>query len=224
MIEAFVFDLDGVITDTAYYHYIAWKELAKELNITIDEKFNETLKGISRLESLEKILKLGKIENNFNIKEKEDLANKKNEKYVSLIDKLNEKDILPGIKELLDDIRSEGLKIGLASASKNAKKVLKNLKLIEYFDYIADANECKRSKPAPDIFIMASDGLNVAPQKCIGIEDSSAGIEAINSINMYSVGVGNYKNLSKANYLVDNTKNLKFEDIVKKYNEYKNFK
>ncbi len=224
MIEAFVFDLDGVITDTAYYHYIAWKELAKELNITIDEKFNETLKGISRLESLEKILKLGKIENNFNIKEKEDLANKKNEKYVSLIDKLTEKDILPGIKELLDDIRSEGLKIGLASASKNAKKVLKNLKLIEYFDYIADANECKHSKPAPDIFIMASDGLNVAPQKCIGIEDSSAGIEAINSINMYSVGVGNYKNLSKANYLVDNTKNLKFEDIVKKYNEYKNFK
>ena len=219
MIEAFIFDLDGVITDTAHYHYLAWKELGKTLGIEIDEKFNETLKGISRLESLEKILVYGKREKDFAESEKLNMATNKNNYYISFIKNLTPKDILPGIKKLLEDIKSNNIKIGLASASKNALMVLENLNLISYFDFIADAGECRNSKPAPDIFLMAANGLGVDPVNCIGIEDSGAGIESINIAGMYSVGVGDFKTLKKSKYLVEKTDDLNFENILMEYNK-----
>ncbi len=221
MVEAFIFDLDGVITDTAHYHYLAWEKLGNEIGIKIDEEFNETLKGISRLQSLEKILILGNKENDFTNEEKEKMANYKNSYYVSLIENITFKDVLPGIVELLEQIRLNNIKIGLASASKNAVKVLNNLELTKYFDFIADAAICKNSKPAPDIFLMAAKGLNVNPINCIGVEDASAGIDAINDAKMYSVGVGDKEILNKAKVVVDSTEKLKFEALIKLF-EVKN--
>ena len=154
MIEAFIFDLDGVITDTAYYHYMAWRKLAHKVGIDIDTKFNESLKGISRMESLDRILEFGNKKYSFSEEEKVRMAEEKNNYYVSLIDEITSNDILPGIESLLIDVKSNNIKI------------------------------------------------------------------AINSANMFSVGVGNYENLKKANLVVDSTNQLKFEYIQEKYNEY----
>ncbi len=217
MIEAFIFDLDGVITDTAHYHYLAWKELGEKIDIKIDEEFNESLKGISRMESLERILVHGNKQNDFTIEEKEKMAHDKNKYYVELIKNVTPKDILPGIKDLLNEIKDKNIKIGLASASKNAVMVLKNLDLYDYFDFIADATKCKNSKPDPEIFIMAANGLSVDPINCIGIEDASAGVEAINAANMYSVAIGDNLILNKAKLIFENTSQLSFEEIIKNY-------
>lgn len=219
MIEAFIFDLDGVITDTAEYHYLAWKELANKIDIEIDREFNETLKGISRMESLERILIHGNKQNDFTIEEKNIMANDKNMYYVSLIENITPEDILPGISELLDNIKSNNIKIGLASASKNAVMVLNNLKLINYFDFIADASKCKNSKPAPDIFLMALKGLNVEAKNCIGIEDAYSGIEAINTSGMHSVGVGDKEILKNANLVVEDTTYLEFDTLMDMFNK-----
>lgn len=217
MIEAFIFDLDGVITDTANYHYLAWKALGDKLGIKIDEEFNETLKGISRMESLERILIYGNKQNDFTVKEKEKMANDKNQYYVELIKNISPKDILPGIEKLLKDIKSNNIKIGLASASKNATMVLENLGLKESFDFIADASKCKNSKPNPEIFLMAAKGLGINPINCIGVEDAIAGIDAINDANMYSVGVGDESSLGKANIVFSDTNKLNFKYIVENY-------
>jgi len=217
MIEAFIFDLDGVITDTAHYHYLAWKELGEKIDIKIDAQFNESLKGISRMESLERILIHGNKQNDFTIEEKEKMAHDKNKYYVELIKNITPKDILPGIKDLLNEIKDNNIKIGLASASKNAVMVLENLDLYDYFDFIADAAKCKNSKPDPEIFIMAANGLSVDHINCIGIEDASAGVEAINTANMYSVGVGDKLILNKAKLIFENTSQLSFEEIIKNY-------
>lgn len=220
MLEAFIFDLDGVITDTANYHYLAWKKLADDIGIYIDMEFNESLKGISRMESLNKILEFGNKKDSFSEKEKMKMAEDKNNYYVSLINKITSNDILPGIESLIDDIKSNNIKIGLSSASKNATNVLIHLGIIDKFDFIAEASKCKNNKPYPDIFLMSAKGLGVNPKNCIGIEDASAGIDAINSANMFSVGVGDYKNLKKANLLVNSTSQLNFKYILSEYNKY----
>lgn len=217
MIKAFIFDLDGVITDTAEYHYLAWKQLGEDLGINIDREFNETLKGVSRLESLERILALENKENDYTEEEKLELATKKNDHYVSLINNITPKDILPGINELLDDLKENKIKIGLASASKNAIPVLTKLGLLDKFDYVAPASECKNSKPAPDIFLMAAKGLDVEPKYCVGIEDAEAGVDAINSANMYSVGVGNLQSMKKANLVFNCTSELNLYTINKNF-------
>ncbi|MGL5346208.1 MAG: beta-phosphoglucomutase [Peptostreptococcaceae bacterium] len=214
MVEAVIFDLDGVITDTANFHYLAWKQLGDKIGIEINEEFNESLKGISRMESLERLLEFGEMEDKFTPQEKIEMAIEKNNNYVKLIEKITPKDILLGIKELLTELKSKQIKIGLASASKNAVMVLNNLELMDYFDFIADAAKCKYSKPAPDIFLMAAKGLNVNPINCIGIEDASAGIQSINTANMYSVGVGNEKILNEADYVVSNTQDLKLDKLL----------
>ncbi|UWD46930.1 beta-phosphoglucomutase [Clostridioides difficile] len=220
MLEAFIFDLDGVITDTAYYHYLAWKKLADDIGIYIDVEFNESLKGISRMESLNKILEFGNKKDSFSEEEKMEMAENKNNYYVSLINKITSNDILPGIGSLIDGIKSNNIKIGLSSASKNATNVLKHLGISDKFDFIADASKCKNNKPYPDIFLMSAKGLGVNPKNCIGIEDASAGIDAINSANMFSIGVGDYKNLKKANLLVNSTSQLNFKYILSEYNKY----
>lgn len=210
-IESVVFDLDGVITDTAHFHYLAWKQLAEELGITIDEVFNEQLKGVSRMDSLELILQEGNRQNDFTLAEKEEMAAKKNLHYREFLKELTPEDILPGILKLIDDIKAEGIPIGLASVSKNAGTVLKALGLEDAFDYIADAAKISKSKPDPEIFLTACNGLGAMPERSIGIEDAEAGIEAIKAIKMYAIGVG--KTLKKADYKVDSTNQLLWKQI-----------
>jgi beta-phosphoglucomutase len=214
-IEAVVFDLDGVITDTAHYHFLAWKQLAEEVGITIDEIFNERLKGISRMDSLELILKEGNRQNDFTLAEKEEMATKKNLHYCEFLKELTPEAVLPGILELLAAIKGEGISIGLASVSKNAETVLKALQLEAAFDYCADAAKISKSKPDPEIFLTACKGLGANPAYSIGIEDAQAGIEAIKASGMFAVGVGNY--LEGADYKVEATSQLDWEIIKEQY-------
>lgn len=214
-IEAVVFDLDGVITDTAHYHFLAWKQLAEEVGITIDEVFNERLKGISRMDSLELILIEGNRQNDFSLSEKEEMATKKNLHYCEFLKELTPEAVLPGILELLAAIKAEGISIGLASVSKNAETVLKALQLEAAFDYCADAAKISKSKPDPEIFLTACKGLGADPAHSIGIEDAQAGIEAIKASAMFAVGVGNY--LDGADYKVEATSQLDWEKIKEQY-------
>ncbi|MET4654031.1 beta-phosphoglucomutase [Exiguobacterium sp. PvP048] len=213
-IEAVIFDLDGVITDTAEYHYLAWKQLGEELDIPFDREFNETLKGVSRTDSLERILILGGKQDAFTAQEKEALATKKNDHYVTLIQHISEQDLLPGIIVFLDEIRATGLKIGMASASKNALTVVEALGVRHYFDDIVDAATVAQSKPHPEVFLRAAEALGVAPERCIGVEDAAAGITAIHAAGMYAVGVGPETTLHEADYRVDSTDLLSLEQIL----------
>lgn len=213
-IEAVIFDLDGVITDTAEYHYLAWKQLGEELDIPFDREFNETLKGVSRTDSLERILTLGGKQDAFTAQEKEALATKKNDHYVTLIQHISEQDLLPGIIAFLDEIRATGLKIGMASASKNALTVVEALGVRHYFDDIVDAATVAQSKPHPEVFLRAAEALGVAPERCIGVEDAAAGITAIHAAGMYAVGVGPETTLHEADYRVDSTDLISLEQIL----------
>jgi len=214
----FIFDLDGVITDTAEFHYLAWKQLASELGITIDREFNEQLKGISRMDSLERILALNPSLKDMSLEEKERLAAKKNDHYLELIHGITPSHVLPGILDLLKEIKAHQILIALGSASKNAPMVLKFLEVTEYFDYVVDASKIKRGKPDPETFTVAADFFGIPYDKCIGVEDSQAGIEAINSAGMFSVGIGPRDSLSDAHYLVSTTAELDFKKIIEAYN------
>lgn len=198
MVKAVIFDLDGVITDTAELHYQAWRNLAKSISIDFDREFNEALKGISRMDSLNKILSHGGVADQYTEEEKVALATKKNEEYRSLLVYLKPENIYPGIKELLDTLKEQEVKIGLASASKNGPVILTYLGITDYFDTIVDPDSVANGKPAPDIFIKAAEQLGVSPQACIGIEDSEAGIVAIKQAGMYAVGVGTAEVMQKA--------------------------
>ena len=213
-IEAVIFDLDGVITDTAEYHYLAWKQLGEELDIPFDRDFNETLKGVSRTDSLERILTLGGKQDAFTDQEKSMLATKKNDHYVTLIQHISEQDISAGNHCILDEIRDAGLKIGMASASKNALMVVEALGVRHYFDDIVDAATVAQSKPHPEVFLRAAEALDVAPDRCIGVEDAAAGITAIHAAGMYAVGVGPETALHEADYRVDSTDLLSLEQIL----------
>lgn len=218
-LQAVIFDLDGVITDTAEYHFLAWKELATQLGIDIDRDFNEQLKGISRTESLERILAYGEKADQYNEQEKTDLATQKNEHYVQLIKNITPTDILPGIKELLQTLKTKNIKIGLASASKNASAILERLQLTHYFDAIADAGEIKNGKPDPEIFLTAAKLLNVDPDHCLGVEDAQAGVESIKRAGMFAVGVGSEDVLNEADYIVANTSLLSYSNISEKFEQ-----
>lgn len=206
--EAVIFDLDGVITDTAEYHYLAWKKLGEELGISFDHEFNETLKGVSRMDSLERILELGNRQNDFTTAEKEALATKKNDHYVTLIQDVSPKDILPGIEQFLTDLRANGYKIAMASASKNAFAVTDSLGLNDYFDHIVDAAKIINSKPNPEVFLKAADFIEVEPEKCIGVEDAAAGVTAINDAGMFSIAIGTDDRLNHAKVILKSTKEL----------------
>ncbi|WP_074509831.1 beta-phosphoglucomutase [Planococcus glaciei] len=215
--KAFIYDLDGVITDTAEFHFLAWQKIAQKLDISIDRQFNEQLKGIGRMDSLELILKLDPSLSELSNEEKENLANRKNELYLELVETIDSSNVLPGIEELLAANKEQGLKIALGSASKNALYVLDQLGLTHYFDYIVDASQVSKGKPDPETFTAAADALGIEYPACIGIEDSAAGVAAINAANMFSVGVGDAAQLSDADYLVEATSQLDFEEIVERY-------
>jgi beta-phosphoglucomutase len=208
MLKAVIFDLDGVITDTAKYHFIAWKKLADSLGIPFDESYNEKLKGVSRMESLNLILERGKGTEAYSKAEKEKMAFEKNEEYKKLISTMTPSDILEGIETLLKELKGKGIKTGLASVSKNAPFIIDRLQLRTYFDYMADAGKIMNAKPYPDIFLDCSEHLGIEPEECIGIEDAAAGIEAIKRAGMKAVGVGTADQMQKADRILSGTKEL----------------
>ncbi|WP_127845732.1 beta-phosphoglucomutase [Psychroflexus aestuariivivens] len=196
--KAFIFDLDGVIVDTAKFHYLAWKNLAKKIDIDFTESENEQLKGVSRVKSLEKILQWGNKSVSDNQFEK--LMSSKNEEYLSYVDKMTEEDILPGVKSVLDFLKSNNYLIALGSASKNARIILKHTNLTHYFDVIVDGNEVSNAKPDPEVFTKGCDMMDVKHEDAIVFEDSQAGIQAANNANMISVGIGSASILNEADF------------------------
>lgn len=217
-LKAFIFDLDGVITDTAEYHFLAWKALAEDLGITFTREDNEELKGVSRMDSLEKILELGGRTGDFSAEEKEALAEKKNEHYLTLIQNITPADLLPAIKELIADIKAKGLKLGLASASKNAFTVMESLGMKSEFDIIVDAKTVVNGKPHPEVFLRAAEMLGVEQEACIGVEDAAAGVQAIKSAGMFAVAVGPKESFENADLVYASTSELSFDKIVEVYN------
>lgn len=218
MMQAVLFDLDGVITDTAKYHYQAWKNLGEILGIAIDEQFNEQLKGISRMDSLIRILEYGgQSIDHWTQDQLDALAEKKNNDYRQLIQKITPEELLPGIHELLMDLQVKGIKIALASASKNGPFILKRLKIDAFFDTVVDPSKLKKGKPDPEIFLTAAAQLGVDPKACVGIEDSVAGIESICAAGMFAVGVGVPEQVG-ANFRVASTAELTVEAIRTHFN------
>ncbi|MDK2809247.1 MAG: beta-phosphoglucomutase [Clostridiales bacterium] len=215
MLEAVLFDLDGVITDTSRYHYQAWKAVADRLGIYFDESYNEKLKGISRMESLELLLKNGGAGALYSQREKEALAFEKNEIYKSRIEEVTPMDLLPGIGALLEELRAAQIRIGIASVSKNAKTVIHKLQIEKDIDYIADVSQIKRAKPYPDIFIDCALHLQAQPINCVGIEDAKAGIEAIHRAGMKAVGVGNKEQMQQADVILESTSALSLSLLKK---------
>ena len=187
--KALILDLDGVITDTARFHYLAWKSLADSLGFRFDERDNERLKGVSRMRSFEIILEINGALDRYTEEEKEAFCTKKNELYKEYISTMTPADVLPGIPELLARAKSEGVPVAVASVSKNAPAVLAALGLTDAFDYVADAAKVTKSKPDPEIFTVCADALGVPYADCVGIEDAQAGIEAIRAAGMKSVGI-----------------------------------
>lgn len=187
-VKGCIFDLDGVIVDTAKYHYLAWKRLAAELGFEFTIKDNERLKGVSRMKSLEILLEVGGL--NFDDETKIKLAEKKNNWYVEYISKIDKSEILIGVEKFLKSLRENGIKTALGSASKNAMIILSNLEIEKYFDAIIDGNKVKKAKPDPEVFLLAAKELNLDPKDCVVFEDAEAGIEAAKNAGMYAIGVG----------------------------------
>lgn len=200
MIKACIFDLDGVIVDTAVYHYKAWRRLANQLGFDFTEAQNEELKGISRIESLKIILNWGGV--NLSASEMDDLATLKNTWYVEMITKMTPNEILPGVKEFLQSVRENNYLTALGSASKNSETILKQIGLIAMFDVLVDGNKVTKSKPDPAVFLVGAQELNVAPEDCVVFEDAIAGVQAAKAGNMKAVGIGKADVLGMADLVV----------------------
>ncbi|KAF1295556.1 beta-phosphoglucomutase [Enterococcus sp. JM4C] len=214
MFKGVLFDLDGVITDTAEYHYRAWKKLGEEIGITIDRAFNEQLKGVSREDSLSRMLAYGNKENQFSAEEFAEMAQRKNNYYVEMIQAITPADVYPGILDLLKDLKSAGKKISLASASKNGPFLLNKMEIEDYFDAIADPASVKAGKPAPDIFVLAATKVGLTAEECIGVEDAKAGIEAIKASGALPIGVGRAEDLGTDIALVSDTSKLSVDYLT----------
>ncbi len=221
MLKAIIFDLDGVLTDTAKYHYLAWKKLSDELGFQFDEEINELLKGVSRINSFEIILEKNNATDKFTSEQKEKLANKKNEYYKEMIEQLSHKDILDGILPFIEEAKSNCVKCAVASISKNAYRVLELLGIINMFDYIADAALISKPKPHPEIFLTCAKELGFEPSQCIGVEDAQAGIEAIHSASMLSVGINVTVTTIKPDIALKSTSELNFNKIKQYFNKFR---
>ncbi|HMG89134.1 MAG TPA: beta-phosphoglucomutase [Chryseolinea sp.] len=211
MIKACIFDLDGVIVDTARYHYLAWKRLGKEVGVDLTLEDNERLKGVSRMRSLEIILELAGV--SLSELEKERLANKKNTWFVDYIERMAPEEIYPGVKSMIQGMRELGLKLALASSSKNAKTVIQLLHIQNAFDAIVDGTMITHTKPHPEIFLMAAERLGVEPANCVVFEDAEAGIEAAIAAGMKCVGVGSPIMLKDANRIVSTTSEFQIAEL-----------
>ncbi|MFN3849925.1 MAG: beta-phosphoglucomutase [Spirosomataceae bacterium] len=212
MIKGFLFDLDGVIVETAIFHYQAWKRMANELGFDISEEFNEKLKGVSRTESLEIILNHGGVE--LSEAKKIELATKKNEWYLELVSQMTEKDILEGIPEFFEQIKQTDIKIGLGSVSKNAKMILERVGLIEQFDVIIDGTKISKGKPDPEVFLKGAEEFSFAPNECLVFEDAVAGVQAAKNAGMKAVGIGKPEVLTQADVVYPNLEGVKIDEIL----------
>ncbi|UMB55158.1 beta-phosphoglucomutase [Lutibacter sp. A64] len=200
---AFIFDLDGVIVDTAKYHFLAWRNLANELSFEFTEKHNELLKGVSRVRSLEILLSIGNV--TLTEAQKQTYLVKKNTEYLGYVNQMTAEEILPGINQLLDFLDQNNIKYALGSASKNAPLILEKVGLYNRFSAIVDGNDVSKAKPDPEVFLIGAKKLNMKPENCIVVEDAIAGVEAANTANMVSIGIGDAELLKEATYILNDT-------------------
>ena len=212
-INAFLFDLDGVIVDTAIYHYQAWKRLANELGFDISEEFNEGLKGVSRTDSLDLILAHGGL--SLPDEKKTELATQKNEWYLELVSRMTPNDILPGVPAFFAQVRQAGLKTALGSVSKNAPMILARIGMTDAFDAIIDGNKISKGKPDPEVFTKGAEELGVSAAECVVFEDAVAGVEAGKRAGMFVVGIGTPDVLTKADMVALSLEKLTVEEILK---------
>ncbi|OIQ17624.1 MAG: beta-phosphoglucomutase [Flavobacterium sp. MedPE-SWcel] len=196
--KAFIFDLDGVIVDTAKYHFLAWQKIAAQLGIDFTHEHNEQLKGVSRVRSLDIILALGNVQ--LSQEEKNNWLQQKNEDYLTYIDKMDESEILDGVMPVLNYLKENKQPIALGSASKNARPILEKVSLLHYFDAIVDGNDVTNAKPDPEVFVQAAEKLNMPSVEAIVFEDSVAGVQAANVASMISIGIGDATTLQEADY------------------------
>ncbi len=211
VLKLVIFDLDGVITNTAHYHYLAWKKIADELGITFDNQLNEQLKGLSRYDSLDVILDANHVE--LSQYQKEEIISYKNKIYQSLLAELSEKDILEGIYPFILRLKQDGKKVAVGSSSRNAQLILEKLNMTSLFDTIVTGCDVEKSKPHPDIFLQCAYRLHINPKACLVIEDALSGIEAATRANMTSIGIGS-EQLNQATIRLARTKELSI-DIIK---------
>ncbi len=215
--KGFIFDLDGVIVDTAKYHFLAWKKLANEIGIDFSIEQNEQLKGVSRVKSLEKILAWG----NKEVSQDKfmELMAKKNTDYLDFIASMKEDEILPDVPKVLNHLIDKNQAIALGSASKNARNILRKVNLIEQFEVIVDGNDVTKAKPDPEVFLNAANSLKIKAKDCIVFEDSVAGVQAANKANMVSIGIGEKDVLHEASYVFKDFTEISVAFIEKLINE-----
>ena len=206
--KAFIFDLDGVIVDTAKFHFLAWKKLADSLNINFTHEINEQLKGVSRVRSLEIILSQGNIQ--ASQEDKNNWLLQKNEDYLAFVHQMDESEILPRVEEVLQFLKANNQYVVLGSASKNARPILEKVNILHYFDAIVDGNDVTNAKPDPEVFLQGANKVSVAFENSIVFEDSVAGIQAANIANMTSIGIGEATTLHEAKYIF---KDFTFIDV-----------
>jgi len=211
-IKAFIFDLDGVITDTAEYHYKSWQKLADEEGLFFNREINEQLRGVSRMDSLEIILDGKELAEDL----KKEMTDRKNAYYQKYLEKISKEDILDDMESKLIELKEQGFKIAVASSSRNARKVLKNLKISDLFDTISDGNSVENAKPAPDLFLHTAEKLGVEAEECVVLEDAESGVEAALAANMIAVGVGPDDRVGKAHLVYSKVAEIDFEEILEK--------
>lgn len=197
--KAIIFDLDGVICHTDHYHYLAWKQLADKIGVYFDETINNRLRGVSRMDSLEIILERWEGAP-LPDEEKNRLAEEKNDNYKELLKQMSEKDLSQEVKDTLEHLRTRGLQLAIGSSSKNARFILGQIGLGDYFDAISDGNNITRSKPHPEVFLMAAEYLNINPGECLVVEDAKAGVDAAKAAGMDSAAIGDAFGYSQATY------------------------
>jgi beta-phosphoglucomutase len=211
VIKGCIFDLDGVIVDTAHYHFLAWKRLANELGYNLTESENERLKGVSRMKSLDIILDLAGV--SLNEEHREILATKKNIWFIEYVEQMTPDEIFAGVKPLLRELKSNGIKVGLASSSKNAKTVIRLLRIQDEFAAIVDGNMIRHTKPHPEIFLTTAEKMALDPHECVVIEDAEAGVEAALAAGMKCIGIGSPILLQKANKVFSKTSDVRLSTL-----------
>lgn len=216
MIKGFIFDLDGVLVDTARFHFIAWRKLANSIDIDFTEEQNELLKGVGREESLRKILNWG----NKEVAQEtfEELMVQKNQWYLEMIDSMTKDDILPGVREFLKNCKSINLKVALGSASRNAPKILDKVEITGFFDAVIDGNQTTKSKPDPQVFNMGAEAIQLPPKQIVVFEDSQAGVQAANDGGFVSIGIGDKSTLGQADKVFSGLDSLHPAELINSLN------
>ncbi len=216
LIQACIFDMDGVIVNSADFHFKAWKELALSLSIQLEDEFEAELKGISRVDSLEKILAKGNLvlDNDTKLS----LMAKKNEEYLKSIQNLKQEDLLPGALAFLKECKNAGIKVALGSSSKNAEIILEKTEIATYFDVVIDGNKVKFSKPDPEVFLKGADGLGVSPSHTVVFEDALSGMEAAKAGGFFCVAIGDEEEFKEADYVIDGLHQMNLEKLNSIFN------